>query len=339
MRRPADRQAVDLAEIPGTGGTYLRTLAARGSRRGPATLEAVEVRVDDVTVDAEHLAAYQKVLGEPVSDVAPAGYLFVLGFPLALSIMTRKGFPLRALGMVHVANRVVQNHPVRIGDSLGLRTWAQDLRAHRSGTQVDLVTQALDADGDVAWEQISTFLAKGARIEGLPEADDGAPRTEFVPPVPTARWELPADIGRRYATVSGDRNPIHLNPLLAKAFGFPRTIAHGMYTAARALAVVGPARGDAYVWEVAFGRPVLLPSTVAVRVAHPETEETGAAGPASAQPTSTRSASTRSASTRSASTRSASSSASTASTFELAVWDTRSGKPHLTGTVTAIPSA
>lgn len=307
MRHPADRQAVALPEIPGMGRVYARTLTARGSRR-PA-LEPVEVRVDDVTIDAEHLADYQRILGEPVSDVAPAGYLFVLSFPLALSVMTRKGFPLRALGMVHVRNRIVQNHPVRIGDSLGLRTWAQDLRAHRSGTQVDLVTQALDADGDVAWEQVSTFLAKGVRLEGIPAADDGAPRVEFSAPVPTGRWELPADTGRRYAAVSGDRNPIHLNPVLARVFGFKRTIAHGMYTAARVLAAVGPARGEAYAWDVDFARPVLLPATVAVRAA----EADGARG------------------------RRADDAAEGAS-FELALWDPRSGKPHLTGTLTRLPS-
>ncbi|MDQ2625228.1 MAG: hypothetical protein M3Y20_08740 [Actinomycetota bacterium] len=318
MRHPADRKAVALPEVPGLGRTYLRTLAARGSSRGE--LESVEVRVDDVRVDADHLADYQRVVGEPVSDVAPAGYLFVLSFPLALSVMTRKGFPLRALGMVHVKNRIVQNHPVRIGDSLGLRTWAQDLRARRSGTQVDLVTQALDADGDVAWEQVSTFLAKGARIEGLPAADDDEPRAEFSPPVPTARWELPADTGRRYAAVSGDRNPIHLNPLLAKGFGFPRTIAHGMYTAGRVLASVGAARGEAYVWEVTFGRPVLLPSTVAVRVAGPEV----GAEPATGGRRGSRAA------------RSEPAGSAARPGFELAVWDPRSGKPHLSGSLTPI---
>ena len=78
---------------------------------------------------------------------------------------------------------------------------------------------------------------------------------------------LAADTGRRYAAVSGDRNPIHLSSLAAKAFGFPRAIAHGMYTASLALASVGAARGDAFDWSVDFFKPVLLPSTVSVRVA------------------------------------------------------------------------
>ena len=82
---------------------------------------------------------------------------------------------------------------------------------------------------------------------------------------PDARWRLAADLGRRYAAVSGDHNPIHLNPLAAKAFGFPRTIAHGMWSLARCLSSLagwGPAVG---VVDVEFRRPVLLPSTVELR--------------------------------------------------------------------------
>lgn len=300
MIAPGARHAVTLPEVPGMGSAYLATLTARRGRGG---LEPVELRVDDVTIDAEHLAAYQRLLGEPVADAAPAGYPFILAFPLMLGVMTRKGFPLRALGLVHIANHVVQNHPVRIGESVGLRTWAEELRAHRAGTQVELVSQVLDADGDVAWEQVSTFLAKGARLDGLPADDDGPARTEFVPPVPTAQWRLERADASRYAAVSGDRNPIHVHPLLAKAFGFPRTVAHGMYTAARALAAVGAERGEAYTWDVAFARPVLLPSTVAVRVAHPG-DVAGSSGGSGR--------------------------------FELALWDPRSGKPHLTGHVTPI---
>jgi acyl dehydratase len=112
---------------------------------------------------------------------------------------------------------------------------------------------------------VSTYLAPGVRVPG-PEPEDGA-RPEFVAPVPTGRWAFDAGAGRRYAAVSGDANPIHLHPLTARALGFPRAIAHGMLTAARALAAVGARRGEAYDWDVEFASPVLLPSTPVVRVA------------------------------------------------------------------------
>ena len=74
---------------------------------------------------------------------------------------------------------------------------------------------------------------------------------------------MPADIGRRYGAVSGDRNPIHLHDLTAKPFGFPRAIAHGMWTKARALAALGARVPDAFTTEVRFAKPLLLPGKVA----------------------------------------------------------------------------
>jgi acyl dehydratase len=79
-------------------------------------------------------------------------------------------------------------------------------------------------------------------------------------------WRLPGDLGRRYAAVSGDVNPIHLHPLTARAMGFPRAIAHGMWTSAHALAALGPATAQSSSSHVWFRKPVLLPSTVALAV-------------------------------------------------------------------------
>jgi len=69
-----------------------------------------------------------------------------------------------------------------------------------------------------------------------------------------------------YAEASGDHNPIHLDEAAAEAAGLPNVIAHGMYTAARALAVIGPERGESFVWTVDFAKPIFLPGTVAFGV-------------------------------------------------------------------------
>ena len=69
-------------------------------------------------------------------------------------------------------------------------------------------------------------------------------------------------MGRRYAAVSGDVNPIHLNPLAARLFGFRRAIAHGMWLKARCLAAFEGRLPDALTAEVEFKSPLLLPSTV-----------------------------------------------------------------------------
>lgn len=306
---PDGRDVVELAAVPALGPLYARgvarsarSMAGRGTVRG-TDLPAVQLMVRGVDPDADHLTAYQQLVGETVADALPAGFLHVLAFPVATAVMTRPGFPLPLLGMVHLANRVQQRRQVLLGETLDIRVHAAALRAHRKGATVDLVAE-VSVGGTVVWHSESTYLAKGARLAGSDDAAD-APRerSPFEPPTPTAAWRLGADVGRRYAAVSGDRNPIHTSTLAAKAFGFPRRIAHGMYTAARALADVGPAaRGEAFVWEVEFARPVLLPSTVAVRVA-PDAE--APAGPAG---------------------------------HGLALWSPHTGAAHLTGSVRPLVS-
>jgi len=196
-----------------------------------------------------------------------------VGFPLAMAIMARPDFPLPLLGMVHIANRVVQTRALRLESELSVRAWACELRAHRSGTQVDLVVEVDDgaAGSSPAWRGVSTYLARGVRIDGLAEADDTG-RDTGEHPAPTAVWRLGPEVGRAYAKISGDINPIHTSALGAKALGFPRAIAHGMYTASRALAEVGPRRGEAYVWTVNFAAPVLLPGTVNLAIQASESD-------------------------------------------------------------------
>lgn len=98
----------------------------------------------------------------------------------------------------------------------------------------------------------------GAPGPGL--ANDGPPQAPSALNE-RASWQLPAVLGRRYGAASGDRNPIHLYAATARPFGFPRAIAHGMWTFARCLAERNP-RELRYA-EAEFKAPVLLPGSVA----------------------------------------------------------------------------
>lgn len=291
-----------LPTVPGLGGLFTRGVVGSGRMAAAARLPgggSRELALPEVTYrvagvatgdDAEpggpgseeHLARYAAVVGEAPGVTLPAGYLHVLGFPLATAVMVRGDFPLPLVGMVHLANSVSLVRPVRLGDTLEVRAWAQDLRPHRRGAQVDLVTEvSVERTDDeraagfglpattLAFRGVSTYLAKGVSLPDVsaPQESGVTPRADtFVPPLPTARWTLGPGTGRTYAAVSGDRNPIHTSALGAKSFGFPRAIAHGMYTAARALAEAGPARGETYDWTVSFAKPVLLPSSVDVAI-------------------------------------------------------------------------
>jgi acyl dehydratase len=257
-----------LREMPSLARLYAKALGRMRqlilARPVAGELPAVVLRVDGVRPDVAALSEYQHLVGEPGTDVLPAGYVHVMAFPLAMAVMVRDDFPLQVLGLVHVSNHVEVQRRLRVDDVVTVRAWAQDAREHARGTTVDLVVEVADEHG-LAWRGVSTYLAKGRPPRGLtlaPALERGA-RPEPAA-VATAVWRLGPDVATRYAEVSGDRNPIHVSRLGARLFGFRRPIAHGMYTAARALAATPPAlRRGPFTWSVDFAGPVLLPATVA----------------------------------------------------------------------------
>lgn len=252
----------ELTSSPNLTLLYARA-AATAARRG-GDLPGTELLLDDVSVDRDHLAAYDRVCGFALSDRLPATYLHVLAFPLAVALMADAAFPLPLPGLVHVGNRIDVLRPAHAGERFRLSVRARDLRPHPKGRQVDLVADAA-VGGETVWRGVSTYLRRGGgegATDGGGTAGGGADRDK-EPTAPSAVWRVPGDTGRRYAAVSGDRNPIHLHPLTARLFGFSRPIAHGMWTKARCLAALEGRLPDGFSVEVAFKAPLPLPSTVA----------------------------------------------------------------------------
>jgi acyl dehydratase len=230
---------------------YLRA-ALTAFRRGGSSLPSDELSRSDVTVDVGHLAAYNRVCGFGLRDELPATYPHVLAFPLQMRLMTSAGFPFPLPGLVHIANRITVSRPVLASERFDLRVRAVDLRPHERGRQFDVVSE-LVVDSAVVWTDVSTYL----RREGSSGSGGSGPSDV---PEPSAVWSVPGDIGRQYAAVSGDSNPIHLNTLAARLFGFRRAIAHGMWTKARSLAALDGRIPPAYTVDVRFKLPVLLPA-------------------------------------------------------------------------------
>lgn len=254
-----------LDAVPSLGTLYARAAVGAVLPGSDSRLPDRELQVREVAVDRDHLAAYARVCGYRLTDVLPPTYVHVLAFPLSVRLMADRAFPFALPGLVHVANRIEVRRPVTADERLDLVVRTERLRSHRKGQQFDVVADA-SVDGTIVWSGTSTYLRRGG------DGADDAPTTElpFDPPgddVAGARWRVAADTGRRYGAVSGDRNPIHLTPVTSRLFGFPRPIAHGMWTAARATAAIEQRLPDAATHTVTFGRPLPLPRTVAFATA------------------------------------------------------------------------
>lgn len=243
--------------IPGAG---LLPFIPGGGKQVPE----IELVLDDVSAQAEKVAAYAKVCGFALREHLPITYPHVLAFSLHMAVMADGRFPFGAVGLVHIENRIVQRRPIGIGEPLRIAVSPTALRPHPRGRTFTLVTR-ISAERELVWEGFSTMLRRGGGEQAGPGEREAADRQGEQPEVdlrPSAVWRLPGDLGRRYATVSGDRNPIHMHPLSAKLFGFPGAIAHGMWSKARCLAALESRLPDACEAQVRFRKPIVLPAKV-----------------------------------------------------------------------------
>lgn len=222
------------------------------------------VTVEELPIDPANVAAYAAVTGLRYGNQVPLTYPFALTFPSVMSLVTGFDFPFAAMGAIHTENRITQYRPIAVTDAVGVRVRAENLREHRRGLLVDLVTN-VSVGNDVAWHQVTTFLhQQRTSLSGEPKPP---PQKKPKLPPPAAVLRItPAKI-RRYAAVGGDHNPIHTNPIAAKLFSFPTVIAHGMFTAAAVLANIEARFPDAVRYSVRFAKPVLLPATAGLYVA------------------------------------------------------------------------
>jgi acyl dehydratase len=257
------------------GRALLRQLPLVGARGGDALPDTVLTR-EDVEVSRDALREYDEVCGFRLSDVAPPTWLHMPAFPLAMELMTRGDFPFGVMGLVHIANRIEQQRAARAGEHVSLRVHAEGLADHARGRQFDIVSEAFGESGESIWLEHSTYLRReggggssggSGRERGEsspPSGQSSPPSRQSSPPSGGAVWRVPGDVGRRYAAVSGDRNPIHLHGLTARAFGQPKPIAHGMWLEARCLAALEGRVPEAAQIDVRFKLPVPLGSKVAL---------------------------------------------------------------------------
>jgi acyl dehydratase len=236
---------------------------------GGGEVPELELTLAGVRAEPEAVAAYDRVCGFAVRDALSPTYPHVLAFPLHMAVMADGSFPFGAVGLVHLENRIEQRRPIAIGEELDLAVRPTALAPHPKGRTFSLITE-VRIGGELVWESESTMLRRGAVAaegrqksygERTPDSGTGAPASIAAGPA-SGEWRLGGDLGRRYAAVSGDRNPIHMHSLTAKPLGFPAAIAHGMWTKARCLAALEPRLPHAFTAEVAFRRPILLPGRV-----------------------------------------------------------------------------
>ncbi len=248
---------------PGLWSLYGKALLPKG--QPPAkdlVLPDLKAELTGVSTTNRHLSRYQEICGFEAGTNVPITWPHILAFPLHLKLLTEKAFPLPLLGLVHLRNTICQHRPIGAGEVLDIAVRLEGQQHTGRGLEFDLVTEVRSA-GKRVWEETSTNLYRQSSGTG-PDRKQGAGKPELVRYPKTLDIKAGESIGRQYGRVSGDLNPIHVHALTAKAFGFPRAIAHGMWSKARVLALLeqqGSWQDGPVTVTCQFKKPFFLPGS------------------------------------------------------------------------------
>ncbi len=258
-----------LPTLPSPLRLYGAALLTSRKKNHAASLPSLVLARPNVTLDATHISRYAQICGFRPEQGVPLTYPHMLAFPLHMMLMADPQFPWSMMGMVHLANTVRQYARLEAGQTGRIEVCLIHPQSHDKGqvfclqsrflANAENVTTTSNSSGNCLWESESLYLRTGIATPTGPAYESTLGELTSTQALQT--WNVSSATGKRYGFMSGDLNPIHLNRFAALAFGFPRAIAHGMWTKAHALAALMPACPvETARVIVEFKTPLFLPS-------------------------------------------------------------------------------
>lgn len=260
-----------------------------GKKKKDLSLIPLQYELNEVTIDRNHVEKYIHVCGFPKATVTsneidvPLTYPQLLGFRMQLLLFLDKLFPFPAMGLVHMTNTVKQYSKIRSGLKVNVVVRLDDkLVIHPKGYCFDVIcdiysTEQKDKKPLLIWSSVSTYLTRKSHkedvkitYESVMKESDTVDLADIQEP-----WKLKGDLGRKYASVSEDYNPIHITAISASLFGFPKgCIAHGLWTSSKTIGVLTASSPSLVTTDdlspskkyleyyVEYKTPIFLPNTV-----------------------------------------------------------------------------
>ena len=264
----------------------LQGMRQRGAHPAASPGRRVVVERDAVRVDPARLRGFLAVTrGDGIPGLAAKDAPLPPTLPclwetaLALELLSVAGVGLPRGGLIHLESEVLPLRAMYAGERFRSRVELERVEAHARGKLLVLRSRCWNSPGQLCQESVVKLLARSA----APPPPRAVPPTAPDPEEQQSwrallEWSLPANLGRRYARVSGDYNPIHLWPWSARLMGYRRPLLHGfcieaMVAHALIAELLGGNPRALRRLQIYFRSPLFIPARVRLLV-----NEAGAAG-------------------------------------------------------------
>ncbi|MCM8535719.1 MAG: hypothetical protein NE334_07275 [Lentisphaeraceae bacterium] len=192
--------------------------------------------INSVKIDPEHLAQFNNLCGH--KDKQPLiTYPYTLTGRLLLELLSHESVPIKAAGTLHLKNIITLHDEFFLNDTFSISAKLSKAYFTDKGLEFE-ISFKINNDKKLVWECTSYFLKRSKLINKEFQKETQNELQKLNPEdYSKTSFSIPADIGKRYAKVSSDYNPIHVSNIAAKLFGHPRAIAHGMWVISKVLSL------------------------------------------------------------------------------------------------------
>lgn len=246
--------------IPSSARTLWKAFKTLPKKSG-AAFPSIKYVLESVQADPSKLHAYNTLFGY-TGDIVPSTYWHTRFFPIRILLAADKKFPFPLPGMVHLTDTITQYEPIKASDTLRMECYLGKCMRHEKGTAFETITQLFLHD-KLVWEENTVNLRIGKTQLG--EEEYSAYEFPLVESTKETELTIPRSMGKKYAHISGDFNPIHVSVLGAKIFGFKTSLMHGWYSLNKLLAPHQPLMDEKHTLFVAFKKPLFLPGNVVLK--------------------------------------------------------------------------
>lgn len=252
---------------PSSLANYVRILLTR--RPGnlhESALPRLTGRLENITPDPVNLSRYRDACGLKNDGKLPVLYPHVLASPVYMHLLSHKEFPIPLIGSLHLRNHIIRHRPIEENEPLTLEVMTGEKRIVKQGIEFDF-TILLSSNGERLWESVTTWLKKGNYGSMYAQS----PHAGIIKPIGDSRKHaeayIPKEIGKRFARITGDYNPIHISKFIAPLFGLKRDVAHAMWVCADTIRQLPRPESESPLRvDLAFKGPLFLDSRYLIKL-------------------------------------------------------------------------